>query len=246
VAIFLVLRAGSGAITPGTAPDYYRPAFTPALVGENILQYADRSATLSALVVLIMAAIAGRRPVLDRTTRRLIAQGALWVALALAVTVWLPVRSSLYAVWPSVGAALAASALAAALWPLVTPRRQRALVIAALVLPFALWPVYRSRNVRWVELADLTRDALRAVGADAASLPDGSLVVLRDDRSTRANFNNAFGTLFPEAAALAFGSRVELWIDPPPDELQAAGMLAPNRPVAAAFALRDGRVVRVE
>jgi hypothetical protein len=216
----------------------------PALVAANVLQYADRSSTLAAASLLALFALVGRRPAIDEATRRLVVQGALWVALAFGVTVWLPVRSSLYAVWPSVGAALAASALAAALWPLARPRRQRAIVAGALMLPFLLWPVYRSRNVRWVELADLTRDTLRAVGAEAARIPVGALVVLRDDRSTRANFNNAFGTLYPEAAALAFGSRFDLWIDPPPVELQ--GVERPARPVAAAFALRGGRVARVE
>jgi hypothetical protein len=191
-----------------------------------------------------MIALAGRRPVLDRSTLARILQGALWAALALAVTVWLPVRSSLYAVWPSVGAALAAAALASALWPQTSKRRQRSMVIAALVLPFLLWPVYRSRNVRWVELADLSRDTLLVIGGEAARIPDGSLVVLRDDRSTRANFNNVFGTLYPEAAALAFDSRFELWIDPPPVELE--GVEPPARPVTAAFALGGGRVVRVE
>lgn len=244
VAFYLALRAQSGAFTPASAPPFYRFTFAPADVFENLLHYADRSATLAAIAAIAAILVAGRRPVLDAEARRIAGLGVVWVAVALAVTVWLPVRSSLYAVWPSVGAALAASALAAAVWPAAAPRRRRAMVTAALVLPFLLWPVYRSRNVRWVELADLTRDALGAVGAEAARIPDGSMVVLRDDRSTRASFNNAFGALVPEAAALAFGSRFTLWIDPPPDDLQ--GVERPSRPVAATFALSRGGVKRVE
>ena len=197
------------------------------------------SATLAVAVLLAMALVVRRTPPLDRETKGLMAKGTFWAVLAFAVTVWLPVRSSLYAVWPGAGVALAAAALASAWWPLATARRQRLLVAGALLLPFLLWPVYRSRNVRWVELADLTHETLRAVGAEA--IPGGSLVVLQDDRSTRANLNNAFGTLYPDAAALAFGSRIELWVDSVAETGER-----PARPATAVFALRGGRMERVQ
>ena len=239
VLIYLALRAQSGAMTPATAPAFYQPAFSPSTVIVNLLQYADRSSTLAAAAVLVMAAVTRRWPSPDPRIMGVVLKGAIWIVLAFGVTVWLPVRSSLYAVWPSVGAALAAAALAGALWPRGSDRQRRALVAAALLLPFLLWPVYRSRNVRWVELADLTRDTIRAVGG--AAVPDGSLVVLQDDRSTRASFNNAFGTLYPDAVTLFFEDRFAVWID----SVEEMGE-RPAKAAAATFALRDGQIARIE
>jgi hypothetical protein len=68
--------------------------------------------------------------------------------------------------------------------------------------------------------------------------------MLTDDRSTRASFSNAFGTLFPETAELVFDKRLTLWIEPPPDELSAAAR--PDRPIGAEFVLRSSRISRVK
>jgi hypothetical protein len=117
------------------------------------------------------------------------------------------------------------------------------MAIASIVLPLALLPVYRARNVRWVELGDLTSATVAAIEASRGSIPPGTLIELHDDRSTRANYQNAIGTLYPEAAQVYFGGRHELWIEPPPPELAAAGVERP-RGEAAVFALRHGAVVR--
>ena len=62
---YLLLRRHSNAMTPGNAPDFYQFVFAPPAVIRNILEYADRAATLTALLLLFLLAIVRRRPALD-------------------------------------------------------------------------------------------------------------------------------------------------------------------------------------
>jgi len=143
-------------------------------------------------------------------------QGAVWLAFGFAVTIWLPIRSSLYVVFPSVGVALATGAILTAAARQASTQRAWRLANAALILPFLLLPVYWQRNVRWTELRELSNETIRAIQAEA--LAPHTLVVLEDDLSTRANFRHVFGALLPEASALIFGNELSLWIEPPPPE----------------------------
>ena len=142
--------------------------------------------------------------------------GAVWLAFGFAVTIWLPIRSSLYAVFPSVGVALATGAILDRRCAEASAQRAWRLANAALILPFLLLPVYWQRNVRWTELRELSNATIRTIQAD--NLAPHTLVVLEDDLSTRANFRHVFGALLPEASALIFGNELSLWIEPPPPE----------------------------
>ena len=142
--------------------------------------------------------------------------GAVWLALGFAVTIWLPIRSSLYAVFPSVGMALATGAILTAAARPASAQRAWRVANAALILPFLLLPIYWQRNVRWTELRELSNETIRTIQAD--NLAPHTLVVLEDDLSTRANFRHVFGALLPEASALIFGNELSLWIEPPPPE----------------------------
>src|SRR5687767_13960721 len=44
--IYVALRLQSGAFWPASAPSYYQFSFSPALLGRNFLEYADRAGTL--------------------------------------------------------------------------------------------------------------------------------------------------------------------------------------------------------
>ena len=143
-------------MTPGNAPDFYQFVFAPPAVFRNILEYADRAATLTALLLLFLLAIIRRRPALDPAERTAVTIGAAWALAGFAVTVFLPVRSSLYACFPSVGVALAGAAIATALWRAGTAQQRRAAAAVVLILPVLLIPIYRVRNGRWVELAVLS------------------------------------------------------------------------------------------
>ena len=130
---------------------------------------------------------------------------ALWIPATYAVTVLVPVRSTLYAVLPSIGSALAAAAVASAilrLRPNAFKRAATALVILAVILV----PVYRQRNIRWVALADRSRDVMTRLESDARGRPGGH-VVLVDDVNDRFNLAAAIGSGLPDALALTLGSR---------------------------------------
>src|SRR5437868_287602 len=174
---YAALRASAGAFTPGSAPPYYHFAFAPELVLRNALEYVDRGATIGAVLVVLTAAALRVAPrVADN--RRLFAAGAVWFAAGYAITVFLPVRSSLYAVFPAVGAAIASAAvvdrmIAAA----AVPRRVLSLAAVIAVAVLAAIPTYRARNGRYVEPARLSERALRTIAAQAAGARPGATIV---------------------------------------------------------------------
>ena len=227
LAIYFVLRLQSGAFWPATAPSYYRLTIQPSILFSNALEYLDRGATWPAAVVLLVAIAARTRPILAPAERRILALGALWFAFGYAITVAVPVRSSLYAVFPSIGACIAAAAVVAALIRQQPSRAFRALAVAS-VIPLLLVPVYRARNVRLVAPADLSATVLRDVERAATPFPAGVRLVLIDDPSTRFTLDAAFGGLLPDALALTLGDQFE-------GEILAAGDVSNGR--------RDGALV---
>src|SRR4030095_792156 len=105
----------------------------------------DRAGTLAVVVcTTIIIAIRGARA-LSATERRVVRFAVSWFATMYAITLFLPVRSSLYAVLPSVGGALRAGAIGSA--AMRADRTRFAQVSSAfLVLLLAFMPVYRARN----------------------------------------------------------------------------------------------------
>ncbi|HET8648041.1 MAG TPA: hypothetical protein VFO85_21270, partial [Vicinamibacteria bacterium] len=179
--LYFALRSRTAAFLPFSAPAYYRLTFAPEVVGRNLLEYADRSGTFMAAVLLIVFAAVRRRPRLDPGQRALLVRGLAWLAGGFGITLFVPVRSSLYVCFPSVGAALSAAVLAAALWRQAGPRTRTALTIAAVALPLALVPLYRSRNRRMVRTAELSAAVLGQVRPLAAPLAGGHVLVVQDD-----------------------------------------------------------------
>lgn len=239
LALYFPLRNQSGAIGITDAPPYYQFVFDPAHVLTNIIEYADRSSTLAVLVAIVAAIGFARLPKLEDDDRRLIVKSLVWLVGGFAATIWLPVRSSLYAVFPSVGAVIAAAVVVAAIVRAGSQARAPRLAVAACVLPFLLLPIYWQRNVRWTELRHLSSETIRAIQSDRPSGP--ALVVLHDDLSTRANFRHVFAGLLVEASALYFGNEVSMWIEPPPPEVDPATRPAINGRTFT-FRLIDGRV----
>jgi hypothetical protein len=184
--------------------------------------------------------------------------GILWMVGGFALTVFLPVRSSLYACFPSAGAALATAAILTAAWRGTPPERRTRLVTLGLILPFLLWPVYHARNRRSVEEADLSAtviDTLKRVEASTRishmestlqnvdpTIPN-TVVVLEDDRRARPSLDTAFGTLIQEAVDVTIDPRLKVWIDPAPTYAAAAGLGPPPHPDVV-LELRSGRLER--
>ena len=236
-AIYLMVRTQSGAFWLWDAPAYYRLTFHPRAVINNAVEYLDRGATWPAVAAILTLLAASKGRSLDDDERRVIRFGVAWFASMFAITLFLPVRSSLYAVAPSTGSALAAAALAS--------RAQRAapqrfaLVSTALIAAVAvLIPVYRMRNRGIIEPADLSTQATTELQRAAQARPGLREIVLLDDPHAAVTLDNAFGALASDA--------VHLFVSP---ELQLTRG-SNRRAVDAAdedvmvFRLRDGRLIQ--
>ena len=204
-AVYLALRAQSGAFWPADAPAYYRFSLSPALVARNVLEYADRAGTAFAIVAIVLVA-AGKIRWADLriVERRVLLFSGVWIAAMYGLTVFLPVRSSLYALLPSLGSALAVGAVASAVQRR-NPSRVRKVMVALVVAAILLIPIYRARNVRWVQLAELSDQVMRTVKTDVAERPSGHIVMV-DAPQERFNLVSAFGNLLPDALRLYVGS----------------------------------------
>lgn len=239
--VYLVLRDHSGAFGISNAPAFYRFQTDPAVIVKNFIEYTDRSLSLGVAVTAAALAVLGRLPLFSESLQRHVLKGLAWLVLGFALTLWLPVRSSLYVVFPSIGVAIITASVVAAAAASGVPLRAMRLAVAGVLLPFLLVPVYWQRNDRWMGPRALSSETFRAI--TATPLPNRTLVVLEDDLSTRDNFRNTFGTLFPEAATLHFGDDLQFWIDPPAPEV--VGVLTrPESASVATFRLVNGRVER--
>jgi hypothetical protein len=234
--VYLGLRFQSGAFWPSNAPSFYQFSFTPAIVAGNLLQYADRAGTVFVAAALVFAVTARLRWA-DATDadRRTLAIAASWIPAMFALTVFLPVRSSLYALLPSIGSALALGVVAA-----VAQRRAPAMfrrtVVGLLVVAVLLVPVYWSRNVRWVRLAELSEASVQTIAGGARGRTSGH-VVLVDDPGARFNLVSAFGNLLPEALRLRIGDGWTGEIVAAPEEA--------TRPADLAYRLSEGALVSI-
>ena len=249
VVAYLFARAHTAAYTPASAPPYYQFTFAPAAVIVNAFSYLDRGATLAAALTVLAAMLMRLRPTLTVENRRLAAAGAAWFAIGIAMSVFLPVRSSLYVVFPSIGTAIVCGVLVESIHRRATVLGRRGLVLepalaAALLIAI---PIYQQRNDRWVEPARLSQRALTVIANGTALLPNRGAIVLRDAGETSSSFAGAFGTLATDAVRLHTGRDLQVWIDPPPPEFRVAGLMPPDRQsVVAYFAVEKGRVFRVD
>jgi hypothetical protein len=247
-ATYLALRSRTGAMTPLHAPAYYRFTFDPSTLARNALEYADRAFTFSALITLVALGVLRvfpQRP-LPRGLKAILAACAVWVAGSFAITIFLPVRSSLYVCLPSVGGALASAACVAHAWRTATERRHRYVLVAAILAALIVAPVHIERSRRWTSIAEFSRRAVSDLEELTAGLPEGSEVVLYDARAVRgnrANLASAFGALLNDGFYFSTGRRFSFRIEP----AVAGGLPAqpPCETCAAAGRVIDGRVVRI-
>lgn len=235
--VYALLRQQSGAFGVSNAPAYYQLVVDPRSVLKNVTEYLDRGATvavLAAIAVWIAVPHPGR---FTGGERDVIAFGALWFAAMYAITVLIPVRSSLYAVAPSLGSALVAAAFAARAWRAAPHRFARA-AVALFVIAAVLVPVYRSRNHGFVEPADLARQSLVTIHDAAVRNPGVQEVVLVDDPRAPVTLEDAFGALLPDAVHLFVGPAVHA-------VSAAAGAASGSRRAGTLlFELRDRKLIQ--
>jgi hypothetical protein len=250
LAVYLALRSRTGAYTPGNTPWFYQFTLDLPHLITNAGEYLDRACTFSSLAVFVAVALAWRVPSFSPRERRLAVLALIWLIGGYALTLFLPVRSSLYACFPSAGVAIFAAALIDSIWMRSPAGAARRRLLAAIALPVLLVPVYWSRNERWVELADLGADTFAAVRQVVRETPDASHVphlVFQDDRGTRRSLLNTYGALLPTAVTLAAGRPIPVWLEPPPDDWRGSDLVrpTPSQSPIVRLTLRDERLVRV-
>jgi hypothetical protein len=239
--VYGLLRSRTTAMTFTTAPGVYQARLDPGRFVENAVEYLDRSSTLAVAVALAACLVAGRWPRLDAGQRRVLVLSAVWFAGMFAITVWLPVRSSLYACAPAAASAIAAALIASHAWDAIPDRRRRLALPVALLLPIGLWPVYHARNQRLANEARLSAEVMRTLTGLASAQPPVDGLIVTDDARARPSLYQAFGPHLPDAAALALGRPVPVSLDNTPE-----ASLAPALPTGIAtrrFRLENGRLI---
>jgi hypothetical protein len=245
------LRIHSGAMTPATAPDYYRFTFAPVLVARSVLEYADRTFTLPIIIVGISwlllrrkdARAKGRaRDGVSPVRREIVACAVVWILGGYALTLFVPVRSSLYVCFPLVGSGLIAAELCRALWMFAPERARRIALRTAVALTVIAAPIHYSRTDRLVDQADVSQAIWNTLPSLTGDVPEGATVVIHDDTTRRANVRSAFGSHTTLAYDLLTGRRLDFRIEPPLD-----GGEGPPCPgcIARRLDFRDGELVIV-
>jgi hypothetical protein len=236
-ALYLFMRTQSGAFGLSDAPAYYRLTLDPRRVVKNAAEYLDRGATWPAVAAMLMFLFTPRGTSLNDDERRVIQFGAVWFVLMYAITVFLPVRSSLYAVAPSIGSALAAASFASRAERAASHRCAR-VSLALIVGTAALIPLYRMRNQGLVKPADLSMQATAELRRAAQRRPDVREMVLVDDANAPVTLEDAFGGLTPDAVHLLVSPHVHV------STSHSAGPVGGANEDVMVFRLREGRLVQ--
>jgi hypothetical protein len=236
-ALYLILRAQSGAFGPSDAPAYYRLTVDPRVLAKNAAEYLDRGATWPAVAAALMVLFTPRGSPLNDDERRVVRFGVVWFVLMFAITVLLPVRSSLYAVVPSIGSALAAAAFASRAQR-ASPYRFARVSTVLIVLATALIPAYRMRNQGLTEPADLSTQATAELRRAAQQGLGVREIVLVDDRDAPVTLEDAFGALTPDAVHLFVSPDTHVTTSDTTGQVDAA------REGVMVFRLRGGRLVQ--
>jgi hypothetical protein len=236
--VYFALRAQTPALTPSTAPWFYRFTADPRALAINALSYLDRGATFFVVMAAIGVAIYGRTG-LRGVSPRLVVAGLAWFLGGIALTVLIPVRSSLYAVFPSVGIATITAAVFDALRAADNTRSRDDLRFAAALAAILLFvPLYGRRNERWVEPARLSALTVRALTLDPPAPDAKGVVVFEDEPAPYATFDTALGALASAAVQVVTGRALEARIVTPAEPWTGQA--------AARYKLAAGRVERVE
>jgi hypothetical protein len=207
--IYLALRARTDAFTPSTAPSFYRLSVSPDVLFPNAVSYLDRSMTFTAAVLVLgLIAFARARTSPLEVERRVAAKGAVWLALGFAVTIMVPVRSSLYVVLPTIGSALIGMAAGAWLWRSIPEPRRRLALSAVFVLPLLLLPIHWLRHQTTKRQAILSTRVLEQVRSGVREMPGTARIVVVDEDRGRVTAASAFGAALPTAVELVTGQRI--------------------------------------
>jgi hypothetical protein len=245
LAVYLALRARTDAFTPATAPSFYRLSASPEVLLPNALSYLDRSLTFTAAVLVLGLLAFGRvRSRLLESERQAALKGAVWLVLGFGVTIMIPVRSSLYVVLPTVGAALIGMAAGSWLWRAIPASRHRPAAAAVMVLPILVLPIHWLRHQTTKQHGMLSSRVLEQVRAGARDHAGIARVVVLDDAHARVNAASAFGAELPRAVELIVGKRLLTELVASEEQRGSAGHPASGRDTLV-LRVQDGTVTPV-
>jgi len=226
--LYFALRHQVGAVTPSSAPSFYRFTFDRGTLLRNAAEYTDRACTFAISVCFVAWLILRSHETSLLIRRPVILAGVAWLVGGYAITMFLPVRSSLYSCLPSVGAAIVAAEVCSQLWmQSVTKKRERGL-IAVVIIPVLCLPIYQARNHRWTDLAMFSQSVLTDMSPMLRKETENSwLVFIDEDRGQRVNLQSAFGALLGPAISLHAGRHLNWWVEPPLSTAAIAGLKPP-------------------
>ena len=247
LAVYAALRLQTDAMTPGTATEAYRFSLEPTLLLKNTIEYFDRAATLPLASAFVLTLLSWRRPDLGSRHLRWIVMGVMWTIGGYAITVFLPIRSSLYVCLPAVGAAISGAGYLEAVWETARPTIRRRLLVVGVTAAIVAIPALASRNPSWVRPAELSAQVMQHIVEIADTLPPGGGVLIQDDPTAVTRLDEAFGTLIQTAAELYVGRHVPIWIDPPPRDAAFDGRAIPDESrIVRRFEVRNGQLRDLE
>jgi hypothetical protein len=241
--IYAVLRLQTDAMTPGATTGAYRFTLEPTLLLRNAVEYFDRAATLPLASAFVLTLLSWRRPALTLRHIRWIIMGVVWAIGGYAITLFLPIRSSLYVCLPAAGAAISGAGYLQAVWETAAHRIRQRLLFVGVTAAFVAVPALMSRNPSWVKPAELSALVLDHLVEIADTLPRDGGVLIVDDPGAETRLDQAFGTLIQTATELYLGRYVPVWIDPPPRDAAFDGRAIPDESqIVRRFAIRNGRI----
>jgi hypothetical protein len=184
--LYCWLRRESNAMGVMTAPDYYRMTLSPANLFHNLAGYLERSLLFSVILLPALGwALAGTDRGRGIPARRRVIQLFGWLLcflLALAPTILLPLRSSLYVYGPSVFVvgALVWFWKTSPRWP--ADRRVGGRIVAVLaLLVIVSIPVAWGIGRQEVQLHGHTMDWARVIDRAMADRPASAAVIRYDE-----------------------------------------------------------------
>jgi hypothetical protein len=245
-AVYFALRWRSHAITPASAPDFYRLTWDPIAIAVNTAHYLDRAGTATLALALLVMLACRTRPQFDPADRGRLAVAAIWFGAGLAITVRVPVRSSLYAVFPSVAVATLFGAFVDAVrrGAAGTAAGDRRL-LAALAAVLLFVPAYYVRYERWLGPAQVATTTMNLL-LDDPSLPDHGTIVFEDEPDRYTTFANTFGGVETEALRLFTRRPLSAVVVPPGAREPVAGEVRRFRLVRGKVVAADANAMRSE
>lgn len=188
-AVYLILRAHSGAMTPHDAPSYYRLHWSLPVVMSHIRFYIDRSLILSALIVpavaLVFLAERARRRRRAGTTwakvAAIVIAGMSMFLIAASPILALPRWGDLYGYFPSIFVVgmMVALLSQSRIWP--AHRRDLPLLLASMIiLSLAVAPIILAKGRREVEKNRYVYEWCRSVKAQLRGEDPVRVVMLKN------------------------------------------------------------------